>query len=217
MIGVVDYGAGNLRNVQATLSRLGSRWRAIAAPGDLAGLDGLILPGVGRFAAAASALRRAGLFEPLREFALAGRPLLGICLGMQLLFEGSEEDPGAAGLGVLRGRVEELEAERLPHIGWALVEPLSAGTAQAAPASILAGLPRCFYAYFAHSYAVPAASRQAVSLTDCPPAFASVVRSGAMWGVQFHPEKSGRDGQAILANFVASARGRVAGEEVEAG
>jgi glutamine amidotransferase len=220
VIGVVDYGAGNLRNVQAALHRLGAPWRTVAGPGDLGGLGGLILPGVGRFAAASRRLRQAGLLAPLREFALSGRPFLGICLGMQLLFEGSDEDPQEAGLDVLRGRVRTLTADPLPHIGWALVEPRSARgvdpagstppAAEEAPAgagSILAGLPERFYAYFAHSFAAPADAPDAVALTDCPPAFASVARAGAAWGVQFHPEKSGRDGQAILANFVAAARG----------
>jgi glutamine amidotransferase len=218
VIGVVDYGAGNLRNVQAALVRLGAPWRSVSSPAELPGLAGLILPGVGRFAAAARRLRQAGLFDPLREFARSGRPFLGICLGMQLLFEGSDEDPDEPGLGVLDGRVVRLRAERLPHIGWALVEPATTGAVPpegrweaAGGGSILAGLPGRFWAYFAHSYAAPAGAAGALAITTCPPAFASVVRAGAAWGLQFHPEKSGRDGQSILARFVAGALDRRAG------
>ena len=105
MIGIVDYGAGNLRNVQAAVERVGAPWRPVAGPADLPGITRVILPGVGRFGAAAARLRETGLDGPLREFALSGRPLLGICLGMQLLFEGSDEDPGVPGLGIVPGRV----------------------------------------------------------------------------------------------------------------
>ncbi|MGH9750776.1 MAG: imidazole glycerol phosphate synthase subunit HisH, partial [Candidatus Polarisedimenticolia bacterium] len=202
-IGVVDYGAGNLRNVQAALTGLGVPWRSVARPEDLPGLEGLILPGVGRFGAAANRLAETGLAAPIREQALAGRPLLGICLGMQLLFEGSEED-GEGGLGLLPGRVGRLPAARLPHIGWAVVRPRDPEAA----GGLFRGLPAAFHAYFAHSYAVPAGHPAAEALTSCPPAFTSAVAGGGagrrfVLGVQFHPEKSGADGRRILANFAA--------------
>src|SRR5512136_1566579 len=109
MIGIIDYGAGNLRNVDAALSRLGVGRRLVASPADFPGLDGLVLPGVGRYAAAAERLRAAGLWDPIRQWGLSGRPLLGICLGMQLLFSGSDEDPGVEGLGLLAGVVSRLD------------------------------------------------------------------------------------------------------------
>ncbi len=203
MIGVIDYDAGNLRNVQAALGRLEVPARLVARPQGLQGVDRVILPGVGQFGAAARRLREAGLVDPLRRSIAAGRPFLGICLGMQLLFEGSEEDPAEEGLGVLRGAARRLDADRLPHIGWALVEPAPAEAAGGGPdgRSLFRGLPRSFFAYFAHSFALPPDVEGAAAVTSCPPAFASAVRHGAAWGVQFHPEKSGPDGQRLLANF----------------
>ena len=199
MIGVVDYGAGNLRSVQAALDRAGASWRNVAGPEDLAGLERLILPGVGHFGAAARRLRQAGLFAPLREFAASGAPFLGICLGMQLLFEGSEEEPREPGLGVLPGMVRRLDAPRLPHIGWTLVEP-----AAGAEGSILAAAPGPFFAYFAHTFAATADAAGTVAVATCPLPFAAAVRRGAAWGQQFHPEKSGGVGQAILLAFAGS-------------
>ena len=171
MMGVVDYGAGNLRNVQAAIGRLGAAWRPVVGPQDLAGLDGVVLPGVGRFGAAARRLREAGLLDPLRDWARAGRPFLGICAGMQLMFEASDEDPEARGLGILPGRIEKLAAGRVPHIGWAVVET--------AGGVLFGGLPDRFHAYFAHSYAAPPGSASAAASVDCPPRFAAAVGSGS--------------------------------------
>ena len=220
MIGVVDYGAGNLRNVQAAIGRIGAAWRPVTVPEDLGGLAGVILPGVGRFGAAAARLEEARLFDPLRDWARAGRPFLGICAGMQLMFEGSDEDPEARGLGILTGRIEKLTAARVPHIGWAVVEthhggegptPAGGGLAGAAGVTgggaLFGGLPDRFHAYFAHSYAAPADSASAAASVDCPPRFAAAAGSGKVWGVQFHPEKSGVAGQRLLCNFAALAEG----------
>lgn len=198
MIGVVDYGAGNLRSVQAALDRLEAPWKPVAGPADLAGVTGLILPGVGRFGPAARRLRESGLAGPLREFALSGRPFLGICLGMHLLFEASDEDPGEAGLGVLPGRVRRLALRPLPHIGWATVAPLVRG-----PGTIFEALPERFDVYFAHTFAVPPEDAHAAALTLGPAPFAAAVVRGATWGAQFHPEKSSEWGRRILANFAA--------------
>ena len=201
MIGVVDYGAGNLRNVQAALTRLGARWRSVVRKDDLDGLGGVVLPGVGQFGAASRRLQEADLSDPLREWIAADRPFLGICLGMQLLFQRSDEEPEAAGLGVLDGSVRRLGADRLPHIGWAVVEPRSdlAGT-------MFEGLTdERFFAYFAHSYALDPDAPATAAVTSCPPSFASAVRSGKIWGVQFHPEKSGAQGHRLLAGFISRA------------
>ena len=200
-IGLVDYGAGNLRSVQAAIARTGAPWRIVARPEDLRDLAAVILPGVGRFGTAAERLREAGLDRPLREFALSGRPFLGICLGMQLLFESSDEDPGVPGLAVLPGRVRRLDTARLPHIGWATVERPAGERA-----GLFEGLPRRFDAYFAHSFALPATAAGIVALACAPGPFAAAAGAGAAWGVQFHPEKSAEHGRRIIDNFVALAR-----------
>jgi cyclase len=203
MIGVVDYGAGNLRNVQAALDRLEAPWRPVAGPADLEGVARLILPGVGRLGPAARRLRETGLAGPLREFALSGRPFLGICLGMHLLFEASDEDPDEAGLGLLPGRVRRLAMRPLPHIGWAAVAPLLRG-----PGTLFEEMPERFDAYFAHSFAVTPDDDYAAALTLGPAPFAAAVARGATWGAQFHPEKSSECGRRILARFAALAPAR---------
>ncbi len=200
MIGIIDYGAGNLRNVQAALDRLGVPARRVARAGEIAALDAVVLPGVGQFGSAARHLEAAGLQGALRDWLETGRPFLGICLGMQLLFESSQEDEAARGLGFFPGRIGRLEALRLPHIGWTTVEPAPAGED-----SIFHGLPATFFAYFAHSYAAPAAIPGVAALASCPPPFAAAVRRGEVWGVQFHPEKSGAAGLRLLQNFARRA------------
>jgi cyclase len=211
MIGVVDYGAGNLRNVQAALDRIGAPWTPVTRPADLRGVSRLILPGVGRFGAASRRLRAAGLSAPLREFALSGRPFLGICLGMQLLFADSEEDPGEAGLGILEGRVRRLEMKPLPHIGWATVAP-----AIRWPGTLFDELPERFDAYFAHTFAVPAEDPHTAALALGPVPFAAAVARGATWGVQFHPEKSSESGRRILVRFTTLPEGAGAGGGIAA-
>jgi len=203
MIGVVDYGAGNLRSVQAALDRLEAPWKAVARPDDLAGVTKVILPGVGRFGPAARRLRETGLAGPLGEFARAGRPFLGICLGMHLLYEGSDEDPGESGLGLLPGRVRRLSLRPLPHIGWAAVAPLARGET-----SLFGGLPERVDLYFAHTFAVPTDAAHAAALTLGPAPFAAAVARGAICGVQFHPEKSSAWGLRILARFAAAGSAR---------
>lgn len=193
MIGVIDYGAGNLRSVAAALTRLGAPMRLVARPDDLGGVDAIVLPGVGRYGSAAARLREAGLWDPLREWGRGERPLLGICLGMQLLFEGSEEDPEVPGLGLLPGAVERLHVPLVPHIGWAEVARVD--PAARAWRGIAARLP----AYYAHSFAAPATHPAAVAVTQHPAPFAAAVAEGSIVGVQFHPEKSGRAGAGVLA------------------
>jgi imidazole glycerol phosphate synthase glutamine amidotransferase subunit len=201
-IAVVDYGAGNLVSIDQALRAAGSDVVIARAAPDLDGADGLIVPGVGAARPAMDRLRRRGLVEPIRRWIAADRPFLGICLGMQLLFEGSDED-GARTLGVLPGRTVLLVgAPRLPHIGWNAVRrrrphPLFAGVAPDAPF------------YFVHSYAPhpagPNAMDVALAVTDHGPDFVSAVARGRLAGVQFHPERSGRDGLRLLANFATLA------------
>lgn len=201
---VVDYGAGNLVSIAQALESLGAGVVLARRPADLRGAAAVVVPGVGASLPAMRWLARSGLDTGLHEAVAAGVPYLGICLGLQLLFEGSDED-GAAGLGVLRGRVRQLEAApRLPHMGWNAVErrrrhPLFAGIAPDAPF------------YFVHSYAgAPADPALVVATTEHGGRFASAVAAANVVGVQFHPERSGRDGLALLGNFLAIATGRLA-------
>ena len=202
-IAVVDYGAGNLVSIHQALWAAGVDVVIARAAPDLEGVDGLVVPGVGAARPAMERLRRRALVEPIRGWIAADRPFLGICLGMQLLFEGSDED-GARTLGILPGRtVRLIDAPRLPHIGWNAVRrrrphPLFAGVATDAPF------------YFVHSYAPrpadPEGGDVALAVTDHGPDFVSAVARGRLAGVQFHPERSGRDGLRLLANFASLAR-----------
>ena len=204
-VAVVDYGAGNLVSVTHALELLGARVRLARRPADLAGAAGLVVPGVGASGPAMARLRRMGMLTALRDAVEGGAGYLGICLGMQLLFERSEED-GARGLGWLAGPVRRIpDAPRLPHIGWNQVD------ADRTPlfADIQAGTPF----YFVHSYApVPADPRIVTGTTEHGGRFASAVSSGRLHGVQFHPEKSGAAGLVLLRNFLRlAAEGRGVG------
>ncbi len=202
MIAILDYGAGNLRSVELALRRLDVPSVITREARDLAAADGLILPGVGAFGDAMRALRRSGLVEPLLREVQAGKPLLGICLGMQLLFEGSEEGPGEQGLGLVPGSVRRLPGEaggrqfKVPHIGWNVLTPNREDP-------LCAGLPAQPYVYFVHSYACHAARRED-ALAGCTysETFDAAVHRGNIVGMQFHPEKSGAVGEILLQNFV---------------
>ena len=197
-VGLVDYGMGNRRSVEKALQRVGAQ---VARTGDhdaLRAADGLLVPGVGAFNAAMRALRDTGLDEVVRECAAAGMPVFGACLGMQLLFEGSEEHGGGeAGLGLLAGTVKRLDAQglKLPHIGWNEVRwrrstPLNEG------------LPDPSTFYHVHTYVPhPAHDADIIGVSDYGSPFATVVGRGAVYGAQFHPEKSSTHGLALLANF----------------
>jgi cyclase len=212
-IALIDYRAGNLTSVRKALRAVGAEVFTPDAPADIATADGIIVPGVGHFEATAV------LDEPWRDtihrHVAAGRPLLGICLGLQWLFEGSTEAPGLRGLGVLEGACRRLgpewnpggtpapagEAVKVPHVGWNAVAPVRAS-------SILAGVQPDSQAYFTHSYAAPIGDATAATTTSGPDTFASVVERGHVFGVQFHPEKSSETGLAILRNFLARVAGR---------
>jgi len=207
-------GAGNIRSVVRALERatvgLGSSFDVVVSgdPGEVASADYLVVPGQGAFGQFARGVE-GGLGDALREHIAKGRPYLGICLGLQVLFESSDEAPGAAGLGVLRGHVKRLEpgidpatsrTYALPHIGWNSVVKPSAGSGGAAT-GVDAEAARYFY--FAHTYAAEPADASIVDgITEYGAArFASAIRHGAIMGVQFHPEKSQREGLALLAGF----------------
>jgi glutamine amidotransferase len=203
MIAIVDYGVGNLRSVQKGLERVGATAVVTSDRTTLAAARGLILPGVGAFGDAMSNLRKRRLIEPVLQHATRGKPLLGICLGMQLLFESSEEMGQHTGLGLLPGRVVRFpEGDlRVPHIGWnALQKP--EGTLAWEDGTLLAHIEDGSYAYFVHSYyALPDEPADILATTEYGLAFASVVGRGLLHGAQFHPEKSQEVGLQLLANF----------------
>ncbi len=193
-IAVVDHGAGNLVSIAEGLQRAGAEAVVIETPGALAGADGIVLPGVGSAAAAFERLTDAGFGEPLGA---AQVPLLGICVGLQLLFDGSDEN-SAPGLGLIAGRVQRLTgAPSLPHIGWNDIVVLR-------PDPLFQGIPSGEVFYFVHSYApVPSSTETVVAVCDHGRPFVAAARSGRRVGVQFHPERSGTAGLRLLANFVA--------------
>lgn len=218
MIGLVDYGAGNLTSVKKALTALGTAFKVPQSPEDCADVTGLIVPGVGHFSATTA------LGDPWRDAiggaVKAGTPLLGICVGMQWLFEGSEEAPDVPGLGVLTGTCRLLHGNaaqrvKIPHVGWNALETpfgLNGGDAPRADAAeteptafrgrLLAGLPLNPHVYFTHSFAAPVTGDCVASTTHAE-RFAAAVERDRVFGVQFHPEKSGDAGLQILRNFLA--------------
>ena len=194
MIAIVDYGVGNLRSVERALLHVGATPRLTSDLDELAGANGLVLPGVGAFAPALEKLQQGNLGRWIVELARKGRPLLGVCLGYQLLFEESEEHGRHQGLGLLAGRVVEVSgSSRLPVIGWCRLK-------QTEWSPLWDGVADQSYFYFVHSY-TPGASPDAMASTEHSPA-AAAGRLNVM-GTQFHPEKSGADGLRIYANFLA--------------
>ena len=194
---LTDYGAGNLRSVQAALRRAGADPAASTDAAEVANAPLAVIAGVGHVESAARGLARHGLDEALRARVSAGRPTLGICVGLQLLFE--ESDEGGGGLGLLAGRVQRLRARRVPHMGWNALELTR-------PSPLLAGLEGADV-YFAHSFAVtPADERVATATVDHDGAVVAAVEAGPLAGVQFHPERSGPAGARVLANALAWSR-----------
>jgi len=200
VLAVVDYGAGNMVSIEQALTAVGADLRVANDPADLNDIDALVVPGVGAAAPAMARLEGQGLTGPIGSWLAADRPFLGICLGLQLLFEGSDED-GATTLGALSGRTARLtDAPTLPHIGWNQVERTRAHP-------VFDGIDDGADFYFVHSYAgEPTASELALAHTTHGRPFVSVVARGALVGVQFHPERSGQDGLRLLANFVGLVR-----------
>jgi glutamine amidotransferase len=197
MIAIVDYGLGNLASVHNAFAAVGVRAERTADVETIRTADGLILPGVGAASAGMGRLRERSLDRAVVEAARAGRPVLGLCLGMQLLFEWSQEGEAAC-LGLLPGSVRLLRGElKVPHIGWNQVE-----TRPGLP--LWEGLPAAPYFYFVHSYVCEPGERRIVAgETDYGGRFCSAVVSGSIWGVQFHPERSGAEGLKLIRNFAA--------------
>lgn len=195
MIAVVDYGMGNLRSVEKALEAAGVPGRVTSDPSVIEAAAGVVLPGVGAFAEAMRNLERLGLSAPIRRAIAGEKPFLGICLGLQLLFEVGEEG-GVPGLGILPGRVPRLpEGVKIPHMGWNSLRFRQ-------PAPLWEGIPDGSYFYFVHSYYVEPAREDLVAATaDYGIPFAAAVARGNLFGVQFHPEKSSSLGLRMLRNF----------------
>ena len=205
MIAIIDYGAGNLQSVRKALDFIGCEARVTDRPEDLETAEAAVLPGVGAFGDAMASLESRGLVEPVRAFIRQGKPFLGICLGLQLLFDSSEESPGVKGLGVLPGkilRIPDGEGLKVPHIGWnSLSFPNGRGR-------LFAGLSQEPYVYFVHSYYLKAEDPQIVAATtEYGVTIHASVEKGNLFACQFHPEKSGAEGLQILRNFAALAAG----------
>jgi glutamine amidotransferase len=193
VIALIDYGAGNLTSVRKALSALGAEYDTPGSPQDLDRASGIIVPGVGNFGATA-ALEN-GWREAIMIRLRAGVPLFGICLGMQWLFEGSDEAPGVSGLGILGGRCKKLSGPvKVPHVGWNDLD-------MPKPSRLLCGVPGGAQVYFTHSFAAPV-SAECVAVTTHAVPFAAAVERDLVFGVQFHPEKSSDAGLRILRNFL---------------
>jgi glutamine amidotransferase len=193
LIAIVDYGVGNIRSVERALAHVGAEPKLSADPDELEQAEGIVLPGVGAFAPALEKLTQNGLGRRIVDMARKGKPLLGVCLGYQLLFEESEEHGRHQGLGLLPGKVVEVaNSARLPVIGWSRLE-------QSDDSVLWQGIEDRSYFYFVHSY-TPSSSSAAVAWTEHSPAAAGA--RGNVMGTQFHPEKSGADGLRVYKNFV---------------
>ena len=195
MTTIVDYGAGNLRSVENTLSELKAEYTVTSDPAVVEKAEKVILPGVGHFGQMMTAIDRLGLREPLLGRIRAGVPFLGICIGLQCLFETSEEAPGAQGLGVFPGAIKRFAGPvRIPHMGWNSLTRVKTS-------KLLAGLDTEPFTYFAHSYYAPVMDATAATCTYVNP-YTAVIEEGNVHAVQFHPEKSGPVGLAVTRNFL---------------
>jgi imidazole glycerol-phosphate synthase subunit HisH len=196
LIAVLDYEIGNLRSAQKALQHLGADAQLTADPGLVREADGVVLPGVGAFGRCMEALRGHGLDALAREAIDAGRPFLGICIGMQMLFESSEESPGVTGLGILPGTVRLLPGGmKRPQMQWNVLE-------RRGDPELLRNVPDPAWAYFVHSYAADTDDRIVTATCDYGGPVVAAVEQGSVWAVQFHPEKSSRTGLAVLQAFV---------------
>lgn len=199
MIAIIDYGAGNIRSVEKALHFIGCAAVVTKDPAVLERADAAILPGVGAFGDAMHALRERALEEPIRAFIASGKPFLGICLGLQILFESSEESPGVQGLGILKGkivRIPAIDGLKVPHMGWNSLDIQKAG-------GLFADTPKAPYVYFVHSYYLQAAEDIVTATAAYGVTIHAAVQKGNLFACQFHPEKSGALGIALLKNFVA--------------
>lgn len=200
MVAIIDYGAGNLQSVVKAFRYIGCGASATNDPGELVRADAAVLPGVGAFGDAMRCLEASQMVDPVLKFIRSGKPFLGICLGLQLLFEGSEESPGVKGLGVLPGkilRIPDAPGLKIPHVGWNSLHVRQSG-------GLFGGVSENPYVYFVHSYYLKSGDRGIVTATaDYGVEMDVSVRSGNIFATQFHPEKSGEAGLRMLRNFVS--------------
>lgn len=195
MTTIVDYGAGNLRSVQNTLDELGGSYEVTSDPAVVARATKVILPGVGHFGQMMRAMDELGLRQPVIERIRAGVPFLGICIGLQCLFESSEESPASEGLGIFSGSIRRFRGSaRIPHMGWNSL-------ATSRPSRLLAGLPEGAFTYFAHSYYAPVIEATAATCVYIQ-LYTAVLERQNVYAVQFHPEKSGAVGLRVMKNFL---------------
>lgn len=201
MIAIINYGAGNLFSVEKAFSALGADVRVSSTASDILSADKIVLPGVGAFGDCMDRLNASGLIPAIREGVARGIPLLGVCVGLQILFEGSEESSGVEGLGLLQGRVSRIAAphEKIPHMGWNALNIAENHREK----GLFAGIPQDSYAYFVHSYHALPKDRAIISSTCFyGEEITASISAGNIMATQFHPEKSGDIGLKIIHNFV---------------
>ncbi|MDR2808146.1 MAG: imidazole glycerol phosphate synthase subunit HisH [Spirochaetaceae bacterium] len=196
MIGVIDYGAGNIGSLMNALRRLETQALLLKDPAQMQHCEKIIFPGDGHFASAADALSQSGYDQSIREWIQKDKPFLGICIGLQLLFDSSEEAPGAAGLGIIHGTVRRFPGRKVPQIGWNQ-------TYASTSSKLLEGLPPNSFFYYIHSYYVlPTEESVIAAYAEYGLQYCSAIEQGALAAVQFHPEKSGTVGLALLKNWL---------------
>ena len=202
MIGVIDYGAGNLRSVCNSLKKLSVDCHVVKAPSDLNKIETMIFPGVGSFGDSSDQLKKQSLFEPIREWIINDRPFLGICIGFQMLFDSSEESPGSEGLGIIPGKVIKFSEQKnlkVPHMGWNEVQIKNLND------PVWQKIDDLTHFYFVHSYfPKPNNPEVSSSTTGYGVDFTSSIRFGNIFGTQFHPEKSQKSGLRLIENFLKS-------------
>lgn len=196
MVGIVDYGAGNTGSVSRAIGFLGGRYKIVRESSDLYDVDRVILPGVGSFGKAVEHMKENELYDEINRWIKSNKPLLGICLGMQLLFEGSDESPEAEGFSLFKGRCSRFNAKKVPLIGWSSI-------ALKRDSKLFKEVPDSSFFYFLHSYYVPSVEADALLATNSYGIeYCCAVFKGSIFGVQFHPEKSGEVGLKVISNWM---------------